>query len=173
MRLNVTSRTVDDVGDTLSRVGEVSVVVNNRRHIDGVVSNGPHTLIPMNVTSHVSIDVVLEHDTLESSTHVPLVRGDLRRVHGPVRHSNDPWCLGSVDSSKILGEPVDLLESGVVGVASVDVAEWTTVSDEGLLLGGKGLVGQCADVSNEGVLRRGSVVGLSVKRDEMSHAVIE
>jgi len=106
-----------------------------------------------------------------------------------VGHGNDPGSLGAVDGSKILREPVDLLEGGVVGVASVDVTEWTTVSNKGLLLCREGLVGQCADVSNEGVfwgliaLRLEnakiayrivatylSVVSLAVKGDEVSHA---
>jgi len=73
VRLNVTSGTIHDVSDGLSRVGEVGVVVDNRRHVDSVVTDRVHTLIPVNVTSHVSVDVVLEHDTLKSSTHVLLV----------------------------------------------------------------------------------------------------
>jgi len=53
-----------------------------------------------------------------------------------VGHGDNPGSLSPVDGSKILCEPVDLLECSVVSVATVDVAEWTTVGDEGLLLGG-------------------------------------
>jgi len=73
VRLNVTSGAVDDVSDGYAGVCKVGVVVDNRRHVDGVVTDGVHTLVPVNVTSHVGVDVVLKHDSLESSAHVLLV----------------------------------------------------------------------------------------------------
>jgi len=48
--LNVTSSTVDDVSYSLSSVREVSVVVDNGRVVDGVVTNREHSFVPMNVS---------------------------------------------------------------------------------------------------------------------------
>lgn len=48
---NVSSGTVDDVSNGLSRVGKVGVVVDDGRVVDGVVTNGQHAFVPMNLLS--------------------------------------------------------------------------------------------------------------------------
>lgn len=56
--LNVTSHSVDDVGDGFARVGAVGVIVDNRRRIDGAVgAEGIQALVPVDVTASVSICV--------------------------------------------------------------------------------------------------------------------
>ena len=172
MALNVSGHTVDDVSHRLALVDIVGVVVLDGRSVDGsVTAEGQKTLVPVDVTSEVGIDTVLKHEGLECVTNVLLVGRDLGAVHWAVTVDEDPWSLAAVYAGKILGEPVVLLV-GLVGVdAAVDVAEWTTVSDECLVLGWEGLV--ASKVASEWVLWAVWEVGLGVDADEVGKAVVE
>lgn len=186
---NVSSSTVDDVSYCLSRVREVCVVVDNGRVVNGVVTDREHSLIPMNVsrlgfnvsfnldqynyhqeTDHVSINTILEQKTLESVADVLLVGRNFGRVHGPVRHSNDPWGSGAVNLGEILLEPLNLAVGGIVAPAPVDSTEWTRIGNEGFALLRESLI-LAADITGERPLRRVSKVSLTIKRNEVGISV--
>lgn len=171
--LNVSSHTVGKVDHGLSWVCLVCVVVDNRGLVEGIV--GTHwiqALIPVNMASQVSINLVLEQDAFESIADIGLVRGDLGAVHRAMTHDNDPRSLGAVDAGQILLEPLELLVGGVgLPVTTVNGTEWAGVSDEGLALGGQGLVGLF--VADEWPRWAVWEIGLGLDRDKVANTVVE
>lgn len=119
----------------------------------------------------VSIHAILEEQTLECLAHVQLVRGIGGTVHRAVAHDEDPRGLAAVDLRQILLQPMPLLIGLGLMDTAIDVAEWTTVGDEGLGLTGQGLV--AGHVLRKVPLRAVGKVGLTVNRDEVSKTVVK
>ena len=146
MRFNISCHAIDDVGDTHTRVGAVSAVIDDGGVVDRAVANRKHTFVPMNVAGNVQVDTVLEEKTLEGVTHRLLVPCDGSRVHGTVGASNDPRGLCAVDGGKVGLHPLVLLVGFVVErvvAPALDEAE------------GAGVVGECLCGDRSGVLAVG------------------
>jgi len=144
--LNVSSHSIDDVGDGNTRVSSVSAVVDDGRVVDRAVANREHTFVPMNVAGNVQVDTVLEEETLKGVAHGLLVACDGSRVHGTVGASNDPRGLCAVDGGKVGLHPLVLLVGFVVErvvAPALDEAE------------GAGVVGECLCGDRSGVLAVG------------------
>lgn len=109
VRLDVASHTVHNRGQGLAGTGRICVVVDNVRADNGQVVHWPDALVPVDVASEVSVNVVFEQNWLEGVAHVGLVRGDLRTVHGTMSHSEDPRRRCAVDRCKVLSQPGELL----------------------------------------------------------------
>ena len=173
VRLNVASHTVDNVNHRLALIGVISVVILDGSSIDGTVATKREkALVPMNVTSKVSIHTILEHQCLECIANIALVGSGLTAVHGSVAIDEDPRSLAAVNLGEILGQPLILLISLVVfPIVAVDTTEGTAVGDEGLSLSGKSLV--TFDVTDKWPLRTVCKVCLGVDADEVGKTVIE
>ncbi len=132
--------------------------------------------LPVNVSGHICVHLVVEHKLFPSVPHVYLIARDLGRVHRSVGHGEYPGSDAAIDRFEIVLHPLILLvilvdlrltyqhqqqsarrkREGVPTkreiahlVRPVDVPEWSRVSDVGLLFGWHRFVAR--QVGNEGV----------------------
>ncbi len=111
---------IDNRGQRLSGANMIRVVDNvgadNRQVVHWV-----DTLVLVDMTRKICVNVVLEKKWLRSIANVGLVGSNLRAVHGKVSHSKNPGSGGVVNGSKVLSQPGELLVRLVVLLRTVDL----------------------------------------------------
>lgn len=176
MTLNVSCCAIDNVRDTLARVGAVRVVVNHRAGIDGPVgTQRQQSFIPVDVAREVHIHLVLQQHALPSRAHIGLVARRLGTVHRPMAHRDNPRRLGTVDALQVIDQPLVLLvRSVVIDLVIVDGAKGTRVGDVGLVDRRVRFVGVRAlgDVAEKRPLGGVDVICFTVEGDEVCEAVV-
>ena len=109
VRLDIASHSIDNRGQGLSGPSAIRILVDNVGADNGQVVHWVDTLVPMDVAGKVRVNVVLEQKWLKGIANVGLVGRDFGAVHRTMSHGKHPRSGGTVDGSKILSQPGELL----------------------------------------------------------------
>ena len=173
VRLNVAGHTIHNGGEGGTGAGSVRVVVNDILANDMSLIHWPDTLVPMDMSGEIGVDVEFDEKRLEELADSDLIRGFLRAVHWTMSHGEDPWSFLAVNAHEIMLQPVPLLVGFVFSpISSFDLAEWAAVSRISLFLSWQVLV-RSSNIADERPFRTEWEVGFAVDGDEVRVAVVE